>query len=150
MSPVVTICRHNQPVLPMLPVLTHGFNILGGVLIYTKMPLICPVCNAGNFMLKHEASYIYSYIIDSEHHIQNGNSNNNKSNNSNNSNNSDNNEIIEVIPFMYDKREQKSNIQYLECCSCGSKYPCFFCESDGVASCKDLQEAIQSETDELP
>lgn len=102
--------------------------------MYTEMSLVCPVCNAGNFVLKHEASYVYSYLIDSEHRFLDG---------------SGKGELIELLPFKYDKREQKNSMQYLECSSCGSKYPCFFSESDGVVSCKALQEAIQSEADEL-
>jgi hypothetical protein len=94
------------------------------------MPLICPVCNTGDFLLKHEASYIYSYRIDSKRRTLNG---------------LDSSDKLKLLPFMYDKREQKNSWQYLECSRCGSKYPCFFDESDGVVSCKALQDAVNAD-----
>ncbi|OGO84560.1 MAG: hypothetical protein A2Y22_03075 [Clostridiales bacterium GWD2_32_59] len=69
----------------------------------TSNYLICPTCTTNtNFMGKYEATYIYSYIIDS------------------NSPGRKNDDFL--YPFLYDKRELTNHKQYLECCTCGAKY----------------------------
>lgn len=66
----------------------------------------CPICNNNNLTLKYESTFIYSYLLDSDEPGRK---------------NSD-----EFLSFLYDKREQKSNHQYIECCKCGTKYPYSF------------------------
>lgn len=63
----------------------------------------CPVCKSNNLYLKHEASYVYSYILDSD------------------APGSKNTEIFS--PFLYDRREQTSSSEYVECNNCKAKYP---------------------------
>lgn len=84
--------------------------------------LICPICNNNHFMIKYEAGYIYSYLIDS------------------NAPGLKNDE--EFLPFLFDRREQKETRQYIECSSCGSKYPCYFNHWDKNISMQALQDAI--------
>lgn len=91
-----------------------------------NFPLICPTCNTKNFVLKHEATYVYSYSIDS---ISNAPGLKNDK---------------EFLPFMYDNREQKGTSQYLECQGCGAKYPCYFDHWDSKVGLKALNEAINS------
>ncbi len=86
--------------------------------------LICPCCSGHNFFIKYEATYIYSYEIDSD---APGNKN-----------------TDEFLPFLFDRREQKSTKQYLECRSCGNQYPCYFNEWDKGIGMHVLQEAIDS------
>lgn len=68
----------------------------------------CPVCSSSKLVLKYEASYVYSYLIDSD---APGTLNKNA-----------------FLPFMYDRREQKDIKQYIECDQCGTQFPCYFQE----------------------
>mgnify|MGYP000849812441 CR=1 FL=1 len=63
----------------------------------------CPVCKNKNLILKHEASYIYSYVMDSD------------------APGIKNSEIFS--PFLYDRRDQTSSKEYIECTKCKTKYP---------------------------
>lgn len=63
----------------------------------------CPICNCTNLTLRHEASYIYSYLIDE---------------NAPGLKNAE-----EFQSFLYDKREQKDNRTYIECNECKTQYP---------------------------
>lgn len=84
--------------------------------------LLCPVCNNSNFLIKYEATYVYSYIIDSDAPgLRNKN---------------------EFLPFMFDNREQKDTKQFVECITCGSKFRCYFNQWDNKIGFKALQEAI--------
>jgi len=87
--------------------------------------LACPVCSNGNFAIKYEAGYIYTYVIDS------------------NAPGLKNNE--EFLPFMFDRRDQKETKQYIECCTCGSKYPCYFNYWENSISAQALQNAVSLE-----
>ena len=86
--------------------------------------LVCPVCKSNSFLLKYEATYVYSYFIDSD---------------APGLKNTD-----EFLPFMFDNREQKETKQFLECITCGSKYKCYFNQWDNKIGIKDLQAAISS------
>jgi hypothetical protein len=89
-------------------------------------PLVCPVCSNSNFLIKYEATYVYSYFIDSD---------------APGLRNTD-----EFLPFMFDNREQKETKQFLECNKCGSKYTCYFNQWDSKIDIKDLQAAISSKS----
>lgn len=86
--------------------------------------LVCPVCNANKFIIRYQATYVYSYLIDSD------------------APGSHNTE--EFLPFMYDNREQQDTKQFLECRECGTKYDCYFNQWDKGKSLSDLQKAIDS------
>lgn len=64
----------------------------------------CPICNSNKLILKHEASYVYSYVVDSDAPgLKN----------------------VEIFsPFLYDRREQTASHEYVECSNCKSKFPC--------------------------
>lgn len=66
-------------------------------------PYKCPVCNSNELMLRHEASYIYSYVLDSD---KPGLLNSEK-----------------FLSYDYDIREQKDSHKYIECQSCKSRFP---------------------------
>jgi hypothetical protein len=86
--------------------------------------LICPICNGNNFQIKYEATYIYSYNIDSDAPgLKN---------------------TTEFLPYLYDSRIQTEARQYLQCGTCHAKYPCYFTDWDGEISSKRLQDAINS------
>lgn len=86
--------------------------------------LICPLCNGQHFQIKYEATYVYSYEIDVD---APGNMN-----------------TKEFLPFQYDNREQTDSCQYLQCQTCGEKYPCYLNDWKGDASMKYLQDVINS------
>ena len=50
----------------------------------------------------------------------------------------------EFLPFLFDNRDQKESNQYIECNTCGTKYPCYLNEWNKGISVKDLQMAIYS------
>lgn len=86
--------------------------------------LVCPVCNSTNFLIKYEATYVYSYIIDSDAPgLRNS---------------------TEFLPFLFDNREQKDTKQFLECDKCGTRFVCYFDQMDKKVDIKELQSAISS------
>lgn len=91
----------------------------------TEKQLVCPSCNRSNFLMKYEATYVYSYAIDSD-----APGLKNKQ---------------EFLPFLFDNREQTVTKQFLECTNCGSRYECYFDQWDEKVSIKDLQAAISGE-----
>lgn len=92
--------------------------------MYHMDPIICPVCKDTHLILKYEATYEYSYILDS-----NAPGLNNEK---------------ELLPYMYDSREQKDAKQYLECNTCKTRYPCYFDKwTDGITS-QMIQKTLSS------
>lgn len=86
--------------------------------------VVCPVCKAENLELRYQATYEYSYKIDTNapgvHNTK------------------------ELLPYMYDSREQMGAKQYIECKSCGTSYPVYFDKwTEGITS-HMIQEAINS------
>jgi glutaredoxin len=69
-------------------------------------PYKCPICKSNELTLRYEASYIYSYVVDSDAPgLKNSE---------------------EFLSFLYDKREQKDTRTYVECNQCGTQYPYTF------------------------
>ena len=64
----------------------------------------CPVCKSKELYFKHEASYVYSYVLDSD------------------APGMKNDEIFS--PFLYDRREQTGSIEYVECDNCKTRFQC--------------------------
>lgn len=86
--------------------------------------VICPICNNNHLILKYQATYEYSYVIDS---------------NAPGINNTE-----ELLPHLYDNREQKDTKQFIECSSCGTNYPCYFDKWTERINTETIQKAIQS------
>ncbi|HVI39545.1 MAG TPA: hypothetical protein VM577_02705 [Anaerovoracaceae bacterium] len=84
--------------------------------------LVCPICHNNRFIMKYEASHIYSYVFDSDAPGQK-----NKE---------------EFLSFLYDNRELTNSDQYVECQSCGAKFPCNINVWGNDTSLRELQEAI--------
>ena len=84
--------------------------------------LVCPNCHNDQFVVKYEASHVYSYLVHSD-----APGRKNKE---------------EFLSFQFDKRELTDSSQYVECQSCGAKFPCSFNVWNNNASRKELQEAI--------
>jgi hypothetical protein len=66
----------------------------------------CPICNGSDLTLRHEASYVYSYKIDSD---KPGLLNSDV-----------------FLSYQYDKRENTNSRNYIECNQCGTQFPCNF------------------------
>ena len=86
--------------------------------------LICPVCQNKRFLLKYEASHVYSYVIDTD-----APGHKNKD---------------EFLSFQYDNRELMESEQYVECQACGTKFPCSFNIWNNNSSLNELQSVINS------
>ena len=68
-----------------------------------KRVYMCPLCLGRDLVLRHEASYVYSYVVDSDiPGLQNSE---------------------EFLSYLYDKREQTASRNYIECKTCGTQYP---------------------------
>ncbi|NLP30644.1 MAG: hypothetical protein GX363_05880 [Clostridiales bacterium] len=87
--------------------------------------LICSRCNSNSFEIKYEATYVYSYLLDSDAPgLKNRE---------------------EFLSYMYDNREQKSSKQYIECRSCKTRYPCYYTEWKDDISVEGLQRIIDQQ-----
>jgi hypothetical protein len=93
--------------------------------------LICPKCNGTNFKIKREATYLYTYKLNTP--IIEAYSNDN-----------------EGLPFLFDYREQLGNREYLECDECHSQYPCDLENENSKIHLTILQKAIRSEFKNSP
>lgn len=94
---------------------------MGGIMENNK--ILCPTCNSNKLVVKYEAKYVYSYSIDNDVPGLN-----NKK---------------EFLPFLYDGREQTEAKQYVECCVCGTIYPCFFSQGSQGLDFKVLHQALE-------
>jgi len=92
--------------------------------------IVCPFCNSQKFVAKYEATYIYSYILDSD---ALGRKNED-----------------EFLPFLFENREKKEDTQYLECSNCGSKFPCNFGPGENGIDFTILQKAVRADHVENP
>ncbi len=90
--------------------------------------LVCPLCHGGRFVVKYEVSHVYSYVVDSDAPGRRNNE--------------------EYLSFLYDELELTRSDQYLECRTCGAKFPCSFNVWNTDASLKELQDVI-NQTDSL-
>jgi hypothetical protein len=97
----------------------------------SSFSLVCPVCGAAHFLLKHEASYVYSYCIDAEINPADADAPGlqNKT---------------EFLPFLFDDREQQYDKQYVECRNCGERFPCYFDHWDSRIGLQALQNALRA------
>lgn len=83
---------------------------------------ICPVCNGRELMMKYEAKYVYSYVLDDNAPgLKN---------------------VNEFLPFMYDKREQLESNQFVECNKCKTRYPYVYGSSEEGIDFNNLQKVI--------
>ena len=93
--------------------------------------LICPKCNNKNFEIKHEASYLYTYKIDTE-------------------NVSADEQESANLPFLFDNREQTSFKEYIECSHCGVRYPCSIDTENQTIDLTIMRMAIRADNVETP
>lgn len=88
--------------------------------------LTCPKCNGVHFEIKREATFLYSYKLDTPLTDEWSNEN-------------------EALPFLFDNREQLNSTEYIECKECGAKYPCDLNNDNTKIHFTILQKAIRSD-----
>jgi uncharacterized protein YbaR (Trm112 family) len=93
--------------------------------------LVCPKCNGKNFEVKNEATYLYTYKIDTASSIIDS-------------------EGIENLPFLFDNREQTCFKEYIECDFCGTKYPCSFDKDSQTIDLTIMKKAIRADNIDTP
>ena len=97
----------------------------------TNESLICNKCNGNHFVMKREATYLYTYKLDTPI-TQNWS------------------DGKENLPFLFDNREKVGDKDYLECEECGAKYPCNLDGGGTSVRVTIEQKAIRSEHIENP
>lgn len=91
----------------------------------------CPKCHGSYFQLKREATYLYTYELNSPESQKWVND-------------------TEVLPYLFDNREQVDEKKYLTCMTCGSSYPCSLDKENGEISFTILRKALRSDFQEKP
>lgn len=81
----------------------------------------CPKCSSNNFLIKRQATYLYTYKFD----LNNINS-------------------MESLPFLFDNREKTDSQDYIQCENCGSKYSVDLEHYHDTIDMTILQKAIRS------
>jgi len=93
--------------------------------------LTCPKCSGKDFNIKREATYLYTYKINSKNLEEISNR-------------------AESVPFLFDNREKETSNEYLECEKCGSKYPISVNDFSNQINLTILQKAIRGDNVENP
>lgn len=99
--------------------------------IGTQISLKCPKCGSCNFELIREATYLYTYDLDSlgkESWLTNN----------------------ESFPFLFNNREQIKESETLKCKECSSTFPCSLNKDNKEMKLIILQKAIRSDFQENP
>ncbi|HHZ13805.1 MAG: hypothetical protein ACOX1R_05335 [Caldicoprobacterales bacterium] len=94
-------------------------------------PLICPKCNGIRFEIKREATYLYTYKVNTP--LTEGWSKNE-----------------EALTFLFDNRELVNTSDYIQCIECYAKYPCDLDMGDVKIHFTILQKAIRSDFQDYP
>ncbi|MDR7857235.1 hypothetical protein [Tissierella sp.] len=93
--------------------------------------LVCPKCNGVHFEVKREATFLYSYKLNTPL----------------------TNELsweTDVLPFLFDNREQLNSKEYIICEECGAKYPCDLNSNNTKFQFTILQKSIRSDLVQNP
>jgi DNA-directed RNA polymerase subunit RPC12/RpoP len=91
----------------------------------------CPKCSGEYFNVKREATYLYTYKLESP-------------------SNKERNDNEEALPFLFDNRERIDGKEYLECEKCGAQYPCELDQISSKIQFTILQKAIRSDSTRTP
>lgn len=93
-------------------------------------PLVCPRCSGKHFSVKREATYLYTYKLETP--------------------DVENRTDAEALPFLFDNREQTGSREYLQCEQCGAQYPCDIDREGRRIRFTILQKAIRADHQSEP
>ena len=93
--------------------------------------LVCPKCGGIHFEIKREATYLYTYKLDTP-------------------NTESWSSEEEALPFLFDNRDQISNKEYFECLECGARYDCDLEHEKSNIHFTILKKAIRSDLEKNP
>jgi len=96
----------------------YGLNI--------NKDLICPKCGGEYFNVKREATYLYTYKLQSPEIDERATNDS-------------------ALPFLFDNREKVNGKEYLECERCKTQFPCDLDELSGKIHFTILQKAIRAD-----
>lgn len=88
--------------------------------------LICTKCNGTHFTVKREATYLYSYNLDTP---ETGRWSKDS----------------EALPFLFDSRELVQSHEYLQCEQCGARFPCSLDDGNNTISFTIERKAIRAD-----
>lgn len=93
--------------------------------------LLCPKCGGENFIIKREATYLYTYKINPKNYDKISNR-------------------VESTPFLFDNREKENSHEYIQCEKCGTRYPIKLDDYSNQINLTILQKAIRDDHIENP
>ncbi len=96
-----------------------------------KESLICPKCSGIHFEVKREATYLYTYKLDTPDTEKWS-------------------KEEEALPFLFDNREEISSKDYLECEQCKERYSCDLDSQNSKIHFTILQKAIRGDYKNSP
>lgn len=88
--------------------------------------LKCPKCKGNKFEIKREATYLYTYKLDTPATQEHSKSES-------------------ALPFLFDNREKIDSKEYLECAECKTRFPCDLDELSGKIHFTILRKAIRAD-----
>lgn len=91
-----------------------------------KESITCAKCNGTHFTVKREATYLYSYNLDTPESGQWS-------------------KDPEALPFLFDNRELVQSNEYLQCENCGARFPCSLDERNNTINFTIERKAIRAD-----
>jgi hypothetical protein len=96
-----------------------------------KESLICSKCNGTHFSVKREATYLYSYNLDTP---ESGHWS----------------KETEALPFLFDNRELVQSHEYIQCEQCGARFPCSLDDRNSTINFTIESKAIRADIVDNP
>jgi DNA-directed RNA polymerase subunit RPC12/RpoP len=103
----------------------------GSIIMELKESLKCPKCGGKDFVIKREATYLYTYKVNLEDMKKNDNK-------------------IPSLPFLFDSREKETSNEYIECEKCGEKYAISLDAQGKQIDFTIIQKAVRADYIENP
>lgn len=95
--------------------------------------LTCPQCQNNQFIIHHEATYVYSYKLENDTVSQETME-----------------EKLNEYPYLFYNREILNSKDYIQCTTCGAQYPFDFGKDPKESRMTILRQAIRSDSTENP